>query len=538
MRSHHAKRYIQTQVIEETQLGDYNLIREQSKLRGIAIKDLAVLAPNNDPFCSNAPAQRRDAEWFAGLFKRFDFPAGVHLRRIHYALISSESRIQMPDGNDYLNTEKCWARLELASKYARHLGLVSPDRFADHRNPPPLIHAHYHDRDDNPRWELIGDVEDWKLPAIVPAVLSITTAKLSMPEVVVSGYGYSLLDQPYHLECWIEKSTMDDVLDPVCQRWSVNFVRGLGFQSITGVIQMLKRIAALPDDRPSRIFYISDFDPAGDSMPTQVARLTEYYIEPYAQGRDIKLTPIALTASQVEHYHLPCVPIKESDRRGDGFQDRRGVQGLTELDALEVCHPGELARLLTETIRPYRDNTLRDRMRETEQEAQESAENQWKEIVQEELEQIEELRSEIDGILHRHKTVIEVRNERLRIEQNMLTVALRAELAPYQAKLETLRERIASSVTNLDIELPDRPEAEVDPGDEAHFLYASDRDYFEQLASYKSHQNKDTIDDLEKICVVCGTPFHNRRRDTTMCSNRCRQAAFRERKRKEKESGG
>ena len=45
---------------------------------------------------------------------------------------------------------------------------------------------------------------------------------------------------------------------------------------------------------------------------------------------------MALTKAQVEHYNLPTIPIKESDKRKDAFKDRHGVDGAVELDAAQV----------------------------------------------------------------------------------------------------------------------------------------------------------------------------------------------------------
>jgi hypothetical protein len=61
----------------------------------------------------------------------------------------------------------------------------------------------------------------------------------------VYGYDYHATDQPYHLELWIEKSTMDDVLVPICEELHVNLVTSVGFQSITGVVRLLQRASEL-----------------------------------------------------------------------------------------------------------------------------------------------------------------------------------------------------------------------------------------------------------------------------------------------------
>jgi hypothetical protein len=58
---------------------------KEHKLR---IPELLVLAPNNDPFYTGGKTTRAMAEWFTELWERFGYTQGVHLRRIHYQLIS------------------------------------------------------------------------------------------------------------------------------------------------------------------------------------------------------------------------------------------------------------------------------------------------------------------------------------------------------------------------------------------------------------------------------------------------------------------
>src|SRR5262249_51819997 len=158
------------------------------------------------------------------------------------------------------------------------------------------------------------------------------------------GYDYAAADQPYLVEIWVEKSTMNDVLEPLCGQLSVNLVTSLGFQSMTAAVNLLQRAARLAAaGRPCRVFYISDYDPAGDGMPVAVARQIEFWLSQYAPGADIKLTPLVLTREQVVAYDLPRTPIKESDRRRANFEALHG-EGAVELDALEALHPGELRR--------------------------------------------------------------------------------------------------------------------------------------------------------------------------------------------------
>jgi hypothetical protein len=118
---------------------DHLTIKDLASQLGLAITDLVPMSKNNEPFLADLPARRAAAEWFAGLFHEFGFGRGVHLRRIHYRLLSSTS-LTTPVGA-YENTMNCWSYLVNASRDARYLELVPSEYFIDRRNPDPPIFA-------------------------------------------------------------------------------------------------------------------------------------------------------------------------------------------------------------------------------------------------------------------------------------------------------------------------------------------------------------------------------------------------------------
>ena len=121
---------------------------------------------------------------------------------------------------------------------------------------------------------------------------------------------------------------------------------------------------AVNGGRPVRILYISDFDPAGQSMPVAVARKIEWLIHQQTDDGgdevDMQLRPIVLSHDQCVEYRLPRTPIKDSEQRGPRFEARFG-EGATELDALEALHPGELRRIVEDEVLRYWDADLEDR---------------------------------------------------------------------------------------------------------------------------------------------------------------------------------
>ena len=329
---------------------DHAGLKALSKELGRPIFTLEVT--QRDPFTAGRPARRAAAEWFAELWQRFDIQPGAHLRRIHYRLVSQEPGIVlMPDGSPYLNLDRpCFDLLCTASLDARYLELVPADDLVDRRNDEPAIY-------------LPNDASD--------AEVTITGGLL---ENELNGFEIPALDltpptilQRYHIEIWCEKTTMNDVLLPLCQRYGINLITGSGELSLTACVNVVKRAAA--SGCPVRILYLSDFDPAGASMPVAVARKIEHVLHTGGRDLDIQVRPIVLTLDQCERYRLPRTPIKETEKRAANFEARFG-EGATELDALEALYPGELEQVLTKEIDRYYDEDLEGRIEDTAAEVQ------------------------------------------------------------------------------------------------------------------------------------------------------------------------
>ncbi len=330
---------------------DYTSIKQLAKQIGRPAKDLLVLAPANDPFYAGVAGRQREAEWFAEIWHRFGFSDGVHLRRIHYVLVSQREEgkpVLKPSDQPYENTTNDWALLARASLSARYLDLIPLDALVDRRNDEPMIFAP-------------------KIDALNPGV-SVTNyapdaAYLINDFPALPGYSLYGLEpaQDYLVEVWIEKSTQNDWLVPLCSRRGINLVVGIGESSEIQSRHLAERVQET--GMPARIIYMSDFDPAGRSMPVSVARKLEYYIDKFDFDVDVTLNPLVLTEEQCQHYDLPRTPIKKGEKRKDKFEEKFGA-GATELDALEALHPGEMAKLLEQEIDRYLDPTLRERVSE------------------------------------------------------------------------------------------------------------------------------------------------------------------------------
>lgn len=447
----------------------YEDIKALAKATGRRIPDLLALAPVNDPFYI-MPAQAEQGRWFASLWERFGFVHGVHLRRIHYKLVSQPEPVLLLDGKPYENTDHCWQCLCSSSKAARALELIDPTALEDKRNPQPWLFREYQDAPPNPS-ACLGEFDDWWIPRISTNLTAVCDWRI--PDIEISGYEYRDNDQPFHLELLSEKSTMDDILIPACRLLGIVYAPFIGFASNIGTINMLRRIAR--SGRPGVVFYISDFDPAGALMPCSVARQLEYWREHYAPRSEILLNPVVLTPEQVNCYQLPPIPIKESDRRQGNFLARYGVKGATELDALEALHPGELRNIITKAAAPYRDTAIAAQLADAKEAAQDTVTSQWRQQTKPHAERLAALKREADAIASRYRAQLEV-----------LSLAINADLAPVIEELGDLRQAISETAAGFRPTLPPRPESLL--ALPAHFagLFDSRRDYLEQLAYYKA----------------------------------------------------
>jgi hypothetical protein len=84
----------------------YLAIKALAKEHGCPLETLLALAKKNDPFYCGAPAHVEKAVWFADVWRSFAHTTAVHVRRVHYQLVSQPDP-RMHDGTPYQNTERC-----------------------------------------------------------------------------------------------------------------------------------------------------------------------------------------------------------------------------------------------------------------------------------------------------------------------------------------------------------------------------------------------------------------------------------------------
>ncbi|MBC8868191.1 MAG: hypothetical protein H8E44_02170 [Planctomycetes bacterium] len=449
---------------------------------GVPKQDLLVLAPANDPFNSGTSTNKAMAKWFARLLDEHGLPPGKHLRRYFYLLVTLDATVTMPNGKIFENTESCWSYLQKSSTHARYQGLIDPSQFSDNRNPSALEFQPEPRLKPDATWE-VDSFSTW----IAPSIPEPRRGDVLLPDITVNGYDYDDGDQPYHLEYWTEKSTMDAEVDPICRAYNVTKKQGIGFDSVTSVIKMLERCQGFMEiDRPIRIFYVSDFDPAGYAMPIAIARQIQFWLWRQGRDADIRLKPLVLTKAQVEEFDLPRKPIKDEDRRKGNFEARLG-EGHVELDALAALHPGTFEEIVSRAFEDYRDDTLYERLDDAYSEAMANAEAAWESATA-------HVHSEVDDFLERMNAI----SDRYIPKVNELRDEMEAELAPLRDEMEDLERRADEEVSEASVlltaDLPVRPDAEPQAEAEAEeWLYDSKRAYGEQLDCFHAHKNGEII---------------------------------------------
>jgi hypothetical protein len=202
---------------------------------------------------------------------------------MHYRL--GDSKPEKLNGKPYEYSDEDWSYLQICSKAARILGLVPPHQIDDHRNGEPYV-AGWSRAEFREPGIVTQETEPYcPLPEIR---LNFSPWDLSIESPVVHGYAPDdFQDRSYYIELWIEKSTQDDILVPLCKELGITLVTSVGFQSLSNVVKLLQRVHQR--QKPCRVLYVSDYDKSGDSMPVAVARHIEFWLPEYAPGADVKL---------------------------------------------------------------------------------------------------------------------------------------------------------------------------------------------------------------------------------------------------------
>lgn len=312
------------------------------KSAGGSLVDWTVMSNLTDPYRLDTPANHRDAKWLAEAFAMGKLTT-IHCRGLHYTIVSLPG-LRKPNGEPYLNSFEDWTWLQRIANVARWLGYIGFEAISDERNAGPELWL-------PPSIEDVGlriahDADDLAWPPELPQI----QIKCQAPHA----------KQAYRLVLIGEKSSLRTVLKPICQRYEAELILPTGELSTTLLHGMVQRAAA--DGRPTRVFYLSDFDPSGVHMPVEVSRKIQALCDLKFPGLDIELHRCALLAQQVKDLGLPETPMKDTERRADKWRERFNCE-QTEIDALATLQADTLVEIVENDLKPYFDDTLQRRQR-------------------------------------------------------------------------------------------------------------------------------------------------------------------------------
>jgi hypothetical protein len=385
---------------------------------GCSMKDLTVLAVQNDPFRIDTDAGHRDGAWLATTAQ--DLGLGnrtIHLRGLHYMLLGRPK----PNGDAYANTDADWSWLQGdAGKAARWLGYIPFDQITDQRNTPPEIRVFQEPRP-HPYVSVGVQVDIPDAADIEPYV----GAYYASQGKTHPGFGSA---QPYKLVLFGEKSSLADVLGPIASTYRADLYLPTGEISDTLLYQMAKVGAG--DGRPMVVVCFSDADPAGWQMPVSIARKLQAFREGWFADLRFLVLRAALTPDQVREYGLPSTPLKETEWRADRWRAAMGVE-QTEIDALASLRPQLLRQIAREVLDPFYDRTLDQRVAE--------AYRQWQ----------SEAQAVLDGSL-----------DPARLEQIRTGAAQR--LSELREQIDAINDALRIDVDDLDLPSIVVPEADMD----------------------------------------------------------------------------
>lgn len=78
--------------VEESQwngvIMNYEAIKALAKASHTPVKKLIALTPQNDPFYTGTERDKTLGAWFRDLWQQFGYTTGVHIRRMHYAIVN------------------------------------------------------------------------------------------------------------------------------------------------------------------------------------------------------------------------------------------------------------------------------------------------------------------------------------------------------------------------------------------------------------------------------------------------------------------
>jgi hypothetical protein len=381
------------------------VIEAAAREASLPLSDLTVLDKKVDPYRQDTPAGHRDGAWLAAQMARLGITRPIHLRGLHYALVSSTS-LTKPNGERYRNVADDWEWLQVeAAKAARWLGYVPFDQVVDARNDAPVIVVHD------------GSTPQTQIGLGAEIAVRVPDLEDIKPTVFLDGF---TARQRHRLVLWGEKTSIDDVARPLCDRYRADLYLPAG-ESTDSQLWLMAKTGA-EDGRPMVVFVVADFDPGGYQMAVSIGRKLQAFRDALFPDLRFEVVPIALTEEQVRSLALPSTPLKEAEKRADRWREAHGGLEQTEIDALATLRPDALERIIRDAFDRYHDHTLASRTATARYAWQAKAQAVLDAAVDHEL--LARLHAEAEARLDGIRAELEAINDQIRASTDLLGVDL------------------------------------------------------------------------------------------------------------------
>lgn len=149
----------------------------------------------------------------------------------------------------------------------------------------------------------------------------------------------------FYCEVWTESRSIAGVIEDDCRELAVSLYPAGGFSSITLAYQSAETINHFSGGRPTVIFYIGDYDPAGVLIDVALERELREHL---AEGVALNFIRIGITPEQIRAFDLPTKPRKETDRRA------LHIRETVEAEAMPAGILRNLLRTNVESLLPER----------------------------------------------------------------------------------------------------------------------------------------------------------------------------------------
>ncbi len=176
------------------------------------------------------------------------------------------------------------------------------------------------------------------------------------------------LDQPYHVEVWVEKLGLLPDIERATEGLDVQCRSLSGFPPWEFVYSNVSDIKKYLEDRQENaefiVLYLGDLDPSGRDIPRQLNEALSYF------GINATLRWVALMPEHIKKYNIPEMPTDNEvlakihrDPRYNGYMEWLADYGIhhemfAELDAVNAINPDIISNELRPVIEEYYDESL------------------------------------------------------------------------------------------------------------------------------------------------------------------------------------